>query len=59
MFEAARTGNSELLLAAIDGGLPVNILNSKGQPSFQISSRPALNRNSIGNSLLMLAAYGQ
>ncbi|KAJ6477155.1 hypothetical protein C8R47DRAFT_1075472 [Mycena vitilis] len=30
MFEAARTGNSELLIAAVDAGLPVNILNEKG-----------------------------
>ncbi|KAJ7166383.1 ankyrin [Mycena crocata] len=30
MFEAARTGNAELLLAAVDAGLPVNILNEKG-----------------------------
>jgi hypothetical protein len=31
MFEAARTGNGELLLAAIDAGLPVNLMNHKGK----------------------------
>ncbi|KAF7357403.1 Ankyrin [Mycena sanguinolenta] len=31
MFDAARTGNSELLLAAVDAGLPVNILDTKGK----------------------------
>ncbi|KAF7365609.1 Ankyrin [Mycena venus] len=41
MFDAARSGNSELLVAAVDAGLPVNILNEKGKR----------------NSLLMLAAY--
>jgi len=30
MFDAARTGNSALLLQAIDGGLPVNLTNDKG-----------------------------
>ena len=32
MFDAARNGNSELLLAAIDAGLPVNLTNAKGRP---------------------------
>lgn len=31
MFEAARFGNSELLLPALDAGLPVNLTNSKGE----------------------------
>jgi len=30
MFDAARGGNSELLLAAVDAGLPVNLSNQKG-----------------------------
>jgi hypothetical protein len=30
MFDAARNGESELLLAAIDAGLPVNLTNAKG-----------------------------
>ena len=30
MFDAAREGNSELLLAAIDAGLPPNLTNPKG-----------------------------
>ena len=33
MFNAARGGNSELLLAAIDAGLPVNLTNEKGTSS--------------------------
>ena len=34
MFEAARTGDSTLLLSAVDAGLPVNLMNDKG---FQFS----------------------
>ena len=30
MFEAARNGDSEILLAAIDAGLPVNLTNDQG-----------------------------
>jgi hypothetical protein len=30
MFDAAREGNTELLLAAIDAGLPPNLTNPKG-----------------------------
>jgi len=30
MFDAAREGNSELLLQAVDAGLPPNLTNSKG-----------------------------
>jgi len=30
MFDAARQGNSELLLAAVDAGLPVNLTNHQG-----------------------------
>lgn len=31
MFDAARSGNSELLLAAVDAGLPANLANAKGE----------------------------
>ena len=37
MFDAAREGNAELLLAAIDAGLPPNLTNPKGT-SVQFSS---------------------
>lgn len=30
MFDAARNGDSQLLLAAIEAGLPVNLTNDKG-----------------------------
>ena len=30
MFEAARAGNEELLVAAVDAGLPANLTNEKG-----------------------------
>ena len=30
MFEAARTGDSILLLSAVDSGLPANLTNDKG-----------------------------
>lgn len=30
MFDAAREGNSELLLQAVDAGLPPNLTNTKG-----------------------------
>ncbi|KAG6849863.1 hypothetical protein H0H93_004212 [Arthromyces matolae] len=55
MFEAARTGNSDLLLAAVDAGLPVNLTNDKGllvaKSLDNVSNQPS------GNTLLMLAAY--
>ncbi|KAJ6584420.1 ankyrin [Mycena capillaripes] len=38
MFDAARTGNSELLIAAVDAGLPVNILNSKGNSLLMLAA---------------------
>ncbi|KAJ6554912.1 ankyrin [Mycena vulgaris] len=38
MFEAARTGNSELLIAAVDAGLPVNILNDKGNSLLMLAA---------------------
>ncbi|TFK43107.1 ankyrin repeat-containing domain protein [Crucibulum laeve] len=38
MFEAARTGNSELLLAAIDAGLPLNLTNDKGNTLLMLAA---------------------
>ncbi|KAJ7904858.1 ankyrin repeat-containing domain protein [Mycena leptocephala] len=38
MFEAARTGNSELLTAAVDAGLPVNMLNEKGNSLLMLAA---------------------
>lgn len=38
MFDAAREGNSELLLAAIDAGLPVNLTNDKGNTLLMLAS---------------------
>ncbi|KAJ7868736.1 ankyrin repeat-containing domain protein [Mycena olivaceomarginata] len=38
MFEAARTGNTELLVAAVDAGLPVNILNEKGNSLLMLAA---------------------
>ncbi|KAJ6455427.1 ankyrin [Mycena sanguinolenta] len=38
MFDAARTGNSELLLAAVDAGLPVNILDTKGNSLLMLAA---------------------
>ncbi|KAJ7776772.1 ankyrin repeat-containing domain protein [Mycena maculata] len=38
MFEAARAGNSELLIAAVDAGLPVNILNDKGNSLLMLAA---------------------
>ena len=56
MFEAARTGDSTLLLSAVDSGLPVNLTNDKG-----VSHIPKISIVSFivwpGNTLLMLAAY--
>ena len=37
MFDAAREGNAELLLAAIDAGLPPNLTNPKGTFSIQFT----------------------
>lgn len=31
MFEAARNGDTNLILSAVDAGLPVNLTNDKGQ----------------------------
>ncbi|KAJ7063008.1 ankyrin repeat-containing domain protein [Mycena belliarum] len=38
MFEAARAGNAELVLAAVDAGLPVNILNGKGNSLLMLAA---------------------
>ncbi|KAG6889189.1 hypothetical protein C0995_002904 [Termitomyces sp. Mi166 len=38
MFEAARTGDSELLLAAVDAGLPVNLTNDKGNTLLMLAA---------------------
>ncbi|KAJ7726490.1 ankyrin [Mycena metata] len=38
MFDAARSGDSELLLAAVDRGLPVNILNEKGNSLLMLAA---------------------
>lgn len=39
MFNAAREGNDELLLAAIDAGLPVNLTNDKGSLLIHVAPR--------------------
>lgn len=58
MFDAARTGNSELLLAAVDAGLPVDMMNDDGTHSSPLNRTLILN-SAIhpGNTLLMLASY--
>ncbi|KAG5648083.1 hypothetical protein DXG03_007118 [Asterophora parasitica] len=38
VFQAARAGNSELLLAAIDAGLPVNLTNDKGNTLLMLAA---------------------
>ncbi|KAF8641751.1 hypothetical protein AX16_009828 [Volvariella volvacea WC 439] len=38
MFDAAREGNSELLLAAVDAGLPVNLTNDKGNTLLMLAA---------------------
>ena len=35
MFDAARKGNTELLLQAVDAGLPANLMNDKGAAPAQ------------------------
>jgi hypothetical protein len=47
MFDAARMGNAEVLLAAIEAGLPVNLTNDKG---FLIIAAPrprVINSNNL------------
>ncbi len=61
MFDAAREGNAELLLSAVDAGLPPNLTNQKGKlksrtiRTHTFSCTPDLCWK--GNTLLMLAAY--
>ncbi|KAF7760679.1 hypothetical protein Agabi119p4_10088 [Agaricus bisporus var. burnettii] len=38
MFEAARSGNSELLVPAIEAGLPVNLTNTKGNTLLMLAA---------------------
>ncbi|EIM84705.1 ankyrin [Stereum hirsutum FP-91666 SS1] len=38
MFDAARTGNSELLLAAVDAGLPVDMMNDDGNTLLMLAA---------------------
>ncbi|KAJ7162957.1 ankyrin [Mycena filopes] len=38
MFDAARGGDSELLLAAVERGLPVNMLNEKGNSLLMLAA---------------------
>jgi ankyrin repeat protein len=58
MFDAAREGNTALLLQAVDAGLPVNLTNDKGASESSTSSSPLNDaRIDLGNTLLMLAAY--
>ena len=40
MFDTAREGNAEVLLAAIDAGLPPNLTNPKGTFSSVTSHTP-------------------
>lgn len=38
MFEAARGGNTELILQAVDKGLPVNLTNEKGNTLLMLAA---------------------
>ncbi|KAJ3537648.1 hypothetical protein NMY22_g5511 [Coprinellus aureogranulatus] len=38
MFDAARNGSTELLVAAIDAGLPANLTNEKGNTLLMLSA---------------------
>ncbi|KAJ7859006.1 hypothetical protein B0H13DRAFT_2075478 [Mycena leptocephala] len=64
MFEAARTGNSELLTAAVDAGLPVNMLNEKGNSLLMLAAYELLDRggdpnllNDLGQSIVAGAVF--
>jgi len=60
MFDAARAGDTNLILSAVDAGLPPNLTNDKGQNQNQVVWFIYLNHtalSSAGNTLLMLAAY--
>jgi ankyrin repeat protein len=57
MFDAARNGD-EILLQAVDAGLPANLTNDKGcQLSLSTCSKPSSHKCTQGNTLLMLASY--
>ncbi|KAF8626560.1 hypothetical protein AX15_004803 [Amanita polypyramis BW_CC] len=38
MFDAARAGNAELLLPAVDAGVPVNLTNSQGNTLLMLAA---------------------
>ncbi|PPQ71313.1 hypothetical protein CVT24_012039 [Panaeolus cyanescens] len=38
MFDAARDGNSELVLSAVDAGLPANLTNAKGNTLLMLAA---------------------
>ncbi|KAF9222198.1 ankyrin [Gyrodon lividus] len=38
MFDAAREGNSQLLLQAVDAGMPVNLTNAKGNTLLMLAA---------------------
>jgi len=38
MFDAARNGDSELLLQAVDAGLPINMTNDKGNTLLMLAA---------------------
>ena len=50
MFDAARNGDSELLLQAIDAGLPVNMTNDKGNTLLMLVAYAGHNEL-VGNLL--------
>ncbi|KAJ3560459.1 hypothetical protein NP233_g10827 [Leucocoprinus birnbaumii] len=50
IFEAARTGDSELLLSAVDAGLPVNLTNHKGNTLLMLAAYAG--QTSLVNELL-------
>lgn len=56
MFDAARKGDSGVLLAAVDAGLPANMTNSQGECFCRCFLEFGLTLVT-GNTLLMLAAY--
>lgn len=62
MFDAARAGDTNLVLSAVDAGLPPNLTNDKGRNYYKSNFwfQWDLNHDifsSAGNTLLMLAAY--
>lgn len=58
MFDAARSGDSAILLQAIEKGLPLNLTNDKGiLISYSFHLYLTCSFLLVGNTLLMLAAY--